>query len=542
MLSLASGTVQPSALLSNARSTIATLIQRPSSVTTSNAFDEFSILDQLIDVSNDVDRSDDGENRKFLNIAQLITASTCIYSRRVDALYKLINSFQSSTPNAIDDNDPDDQDDLSDSSSSRAVQEEAEKQEKVTKPSKSEKKKTTSDRQRSFICSDQTKINFNTTKNFFLDRTSLFDLKIFQKYIPLGNRQFWINDHRPMIFDLLFTRDILESADDHCPLPETQRLAIALNRPASPPLPTRPSIPLLTTFDDDIPLPIGDDDSPDSSWHQSILPARELVVEKRPQTRDRKKKVKSNDLDLNIFRTGLTDQQQALFRCHKMKLPLVKTKMDSSHFFTKTFHRKHFDALIKGECELLRWACSLCSTGKDYFISPLDCSSSIQSLCICPTITIQHYSIRERYTTKVDRSFSRAIRSPPIPLAEVLDQETFMPLSTSSPLSTFIHDVDEDADIRLQTDMEHFLDAAICQSNEEQEHNRTFLTLRSSILIYMNEHQATNTTNVDDLIDSLHDHYSLPLVFSQLLHLCASTQRYHLHSTTAENLFIEKVN
>ncbi|CAF4754123.1 unnamed protein product, partial [Rotaria sp. Silwood2] len=97
MLSLSNSQNEPSALLSNARSTIATLIQRPTTITTSNAFDEFSILDNLIDVSKDVDRFEGGENRKFLNIAQLITASTCIYSRRVDALYKLINTFQTSS-------------------------------------------------------------------------------------------------------------------------------------------------------------------------------------------------------------------------------------------------------------------------------------------------------------------------------------------------------------------------------------------------------------------------------------------------------------
>ncbi|CAF4715298.1 unnamed protein product, partial [Rotaria sp. Silwood2] len=56
MLSLSSSQSEPSALLSNARLTIATLIQRPSTITTSNALDEFSILDHLLDVSNDVAR------------------------------------------------------------------------------------------------------------------------------------------------------------------------------------------------------------------------------------------------------------------------------------------------------------------------------------------------------------------------------------------------------------------------------------------------------------------------------------------------------
>ncbi|CAF4929222.1 unnamed protein product, partial [Rotaria magnacalcarata] len=116
MLSLSSSQLEPSALLSHARLTIESLIQRPSTITTSNAFDEFAILDQLIDVSNDVDRFEDGENRKFLNIAQLITASTCIYSRRVDALYQLINAFHSSSSqNKIHDENISDEDQKSES-------------------------------------------------------------------------------------------------------------------------------------------------------------------------------------------------------------------------------------------------------------------------------------------------------------------------------------------------------------------------------------------------------------------------------------------
>ena len=89
--------------------------------------------------------------------------------------------------------------------------------------------------------------------------------------------------------------------------------------------------------------------------------------------------------------------------------------------------------------------------------------------------------------------------------------------------------------------MEQFLDAAVGHANEEQEHHQVFLTLRSSIQSYMSEHDAVQTIPVDDLVQSLPRDYSLPLVFSQLLHLCASTQRYSLHSTTHENLFIEKL-
>jgi hypothetical protein len=143
---------------------------------------------------------------------------------------------------------------------------------------------------------------------------------------------------------------------------------------------------------------------------------------------------------------------------------------------------------------------------------------------------------------KIDRPFSRTIRSPPIPITDVLDENALVPLS---PIPSLIHeindDIQEDFDIRLQTDMEQMLDAAIYHSNGEQEHNKIFLELRSSIVSYMNKHDSVKTTNADDLIESLHDNYSLPLVFSQLLHLCASTQRYCLHSTSNDNLFIEKI-
>jgi hypothetical protein len=94
-------------------------------------------------------------------------------------------------------------------------------------------------------------------------------------------------------------------------------------------------------------------------------------------------------------------------------------------------------------------------------------------------------------------------------------------------------DIQEDVDIRLQTD--------IYQSNEEQQHNKVFLQLRSSIMSYMTKYNSIKTIHVDDILESLDNNYSLPLVFSQLLHLCASTQTYHLHSTSNDNLFIEKM-
>lgn len=143
---------------------------------------------------------------------------------------------------------------------------------------------------------------------------------------------------------------------------------------------------------------------------------------------------------------------------------------------------------------------------------------------------------------KIDRPFSRAIRSPPIPITDVLDENALVPLS---PIPSLIHemndDIQEDFDIRLQTDMEQILDAAILNSHEEQEHNQIFLQLRSSIQTYMTEHESIKQTNLDDLLEILDNQYSLPLVFSQLLHLCASTQRYSLHSTSNDKLFIEKM-
>jgi hypothetical protein len=315
---------EPSALLSDARLTIATLIQRPSTVTTSNAFDEFAILDHLIDVSNDVDRFEGGESRKFLNIAQLITASTCIYSRRVDALYKLINTFQSSSSSQTQNEQCEE---------ILSSTEEGKDDEEENQPKKiiQEKKKKIKENNRSFICNDLTKINLNPTKNFFLDRTSLFDLKLFQKYVPLENKQFWLNDNCPMIFNLLFKENsLLEIKQEY---QEPERLIDALNQ--SPPDISRPIF-----NDNDIPLPILDD--------QELLCNNEsIVIEKKKLVRNRTKKIK-HDLDLNIFRIGLTDDQQALFRFQKIKPLSNKIKSEPTQFFIKTFNRKHFNALIKG--------------------------------------------------------------------------------------------------------------------------------------------------------------------------------------------------
>jgi hypothetical protein len=319
---------EPSALLSNARITIATLIQRPSTITTSNAFDEFSILDHLIDVSNDVDRFEDGESRKFLNIAQLITASTCIYSHRVDALYKLINTFQSSSSSSSQSKTKENE------QSEENFTPEEEEEESQPKKILQEKKKKIKENNRSFICNDLTKINLNPSKNFFLDRTSLYDLKLFQKYVPLENKQFWLNDNRPMIFNLLFDENQLFEINEDYQQPE--RLIDALNK-SSP----EKEIPIFN--DNDIPLPIYDDgDDQESSWNNESI-----IIEKKKSIRNRTKKIKQ-DLDLNIFRNGLTNNQQALFRFQKFKPLLNKNKIQQTQFFIKKFNRKNFDALIKG--------------------------------------------------------------------------------------------------------------------------------------------------------------------------------------------------
>ncbi|CAF0794238.1 unnamed protein product [Rotaria sordida] len=508
MLSLSSSQSEPSALLSNARLTIATLIQRPSTITTSNAFDEFSILDHLIDVSNDVDRFEDGESRKFLNIAQLITASTCIYSRRVDALYKLINTFQSSSSDNKHDESISNENQQSESI---IIHKQEENQTK--KIIQEKKKKPKEENRRSFICNDLTKINLNSSKNFFLDRTSLFDLKLFQKNVPIGNKQFWINDNRPMIFDLLFHNQLIETNEIYLQQ-ESEQLIDVVNK-------LSPVIHRSTLNDNDIPLPISIYDDQESSWNNENIIEHEKFIEKKKIiiNKNRRKKLKQ-DIDLNIFRNGLTDEQQEHFRFHKMKPLTNKIKIEQTQFFIKKLNRNHFDKLIK------------------------DCPSSIVSIFIYPTITIHHLTVRERYSTKIDQSFSRTIRSPSIPITDVLNENVLISSLSppTSPLFThdFNEDIQEDVDIRLQTDMEHILDAATYHSNEEQENNKIFLELRSLIMSYMNEHDSVKTINLDDLLETLHDNYSLPLVFSQLLHLCATTQRYYLHSTSNDNLFIQK--
>ncbi|CAF0737206.1 unnamed protein product [Adineta steineri] len=282
MLSISNSQSEPSALLSNARLTIATLIQRPSTVTASNAFDEFSILDHLIDVSNDVDRFEDGENRKFVNIAQLITASTCIYSHRVDALYKLINSFQTSSSSVTSPDKHDDSFTEDNEQSESTIIHQQEKNE--LKKSCQEKKKKLKDNNHSFICNDLNKITLNSSKNFFIDRTSLFDLKLFQQYVPIGNKQFWINDNQPMIFDLLFDHQIFdiktedEERQNHChPQQEPERLIDALNRLS--PIQHIPTFD--TNDDDDIPLPISAYDDQESSWNNENTVNHTQFIEKK---------------------------------------------------------------------------------------------------------------------------------------------------------------------------------------------------------------------------------------------------------------------
>ncbi|UJR31774.1 hypothetical protein I4U23_019252 [Adineta vaga] len=509
MLSLCSSQNEPSELLSNARLTIATLIQRPSSVTTSNAFEEFSILDHLIDVSNDVERFEDGESRKFLNIAQLITASTCIYSHRVDALYKLINTFQSSpaSQNQLEDTLSEDEE-----HSEQVILSEQDKS--PTEKSRQEKKRKSKEQNRTFICTDLNKINLNPTKSFFLDRTSIFDLKLFQNYVPIGNKQFWITDNQPMIFDLLFDHELLEIKNEpndiyHHEDQQPERLVDALN-----------NLPIIDI--NDIPLPISADDENnddlESSWHNENLVVDQIIQNKRKLNRNRTKKIKY-DIDLNIFRHGLNNEQQALFRCQKMKSITNKIKIEQEQFFIKKFNRKHFDGLIK------------------------DMPPTIISIFIYPTITIHQLTIREQYSLKTKQSLCRTIRSPPIPITDVLDDNALVPLSPLPSFTSEMNDDDEiqeDFDIRLQTDMEQFFDAAIYQSNEEQEHNKIFLELRSTIVSYMNKHHDIKSINSYDLIETLDVKYSLPLIFGQLLHLCGSTQRYQLHSTADDNLFIEK--
>lgn len=488
---------EPSALLSNARSTIATLIQRPSSITTSNAFDEFSILDHLIDVSNDVDRFEDGENRKFVNIAQVITASTCIYSRRVDALYKLINTFQSSSTSPG----------KSDESESSPILERSNEKVKKEEDVPLKKKKLQHQQQQSFICQDTNKINLNPTKTFFLDRTAHFDFQLFRNYVPIGNKQFWINDHRPMIFELLFNDQIL---DNHQPNSPIERIINDID-PSSPEK-VQAIIP-----DDDLPLPFPILDAPEPpSWHDETIIEQNPIIEKKKLTRsNRRKKTNDNDVDLNLFRHGLTDQQQALFHSQKFKSSTnKKNTTEPKTFFQKTFHRKHFEQLITNSIN----------------------SKTFETIFIYPFIINHYLSIRERYSIKIDRI--PTIHSSPQTTTAFEDNLIF----SYSPTYLPSDDVQEDMDIRLQTDMEQMLDAALTNSQEEHEQNEIFLQLRSSISDYMFERQSVVETNVDDLVEILlPNQYSLPLIFSQLLHLCASTQRYYLHSTDNDDLILEKI-
>ena len=149
-----------------------------------------------------------------------------------------------------------------------------------------------------------------------------------------------------MLFrSLLFADQALRLEDDHPDeAPETERLIDALNRqsPRAQPLPTCDDV--------DIPLPISmGDDEHESSWHQASIDHRDRAVAKKTAVSHRKKKVQ-NQLDLNVFRQGLTDQQQALFHCQKTKPLSSKVKHEQQgQFFVRPFNRKQFDVLIKGE-------------------------------------------------------------------------------------------------------------------------------------------------------------------------------------------------
>jgi hypothetical protein len=137
-----------------------------------------------------------------------------------------------------------------------------------------------------------------------------------------------------MIFNLLFDENQLFEINEDYQQPE--RLIDALNK-SSP----EKEIPIFN--DNDIPLPIYDDgDDQESSWNNESI-----IIEKKKSIRNRTKKIKQ-DLDLNIFRNGLTNNQQALFRFQKFKPLLNKNKIQQTQFFIKKFNRKNFDALIKG--------------------------------------------------------------------------------------------------------------------------------------------------------------------------------------------------
>ena len=323
MLSLANDSNEPSALLSDARLTIATLIQRPSTITTSNAFDEFAVLDRLIDVSNDVDRSEDGESRKFLNIAQLISASTCIYSRRVDALYKLINTFQSTSEHQRDESISN----KNSQSESVLISKQEEQQ------SKTHIKKQRKQTHRSFICNDLTKINLTSSKQFFLDRTSLLDLKLFQKHVPIGNRSFWTNDTRPVIFDLLFNDQSIEIKQEY-QQQESEQLIDTFDK-------LSPILHESTSNNNDILVSVPTYDDQDLSWND------EKLYERKKANKNRRRKVK-HGIGLNIFRNGPTDEQQEYFRLHKMKSLSNRVKTEQTHFFIKKLNQLHFNRLIKG--------------------------------------------------------------------------------------------------------------------------------------------------------------------------------------------------
>jgi hypothetical protein len=138
---------------------------------------------------------------------------------------------------------------------------------------------------------------------------------------------------------------------------------------------------------------------------------------------------------------------------------------------------------------------------------------SIWSLFIYPTMNIDHCNIRERYSTNIDLWLFDRIRSKNI---DLIDNRQFLAMVSSS----MVHDYADEFEIRLRTDINHYLGAAYVLLYDEQERIRHFSKLRASIMNYMNNHQSKVTINIDDLLGSFLEQYLLPFVFSQLPHIC----------------------
>ncbi|CAF0788044.1 unnamed protein product [Didymodactylos carnosus] len=229
LLSKQKSPLQSSLLLSSAYETVAQLIQRPNFVTTKNAFDNFSILDSLIEVVDDPVLNGDSNERKFIDVAQFLSASSHVYSCRVDALYKQAHLFMQgilTTASKEEDgescNDEEEKEEqyqtTKDENSGTLDQNNninPEKESEAEKDNIQLKRVSKKSRLRqSQLCDDISKITLRDCQPSLITNHRLITIQqhLFQQYVghtistseDIYCRQYWKTDSLPLFIELMF--------------------------------------------------------------------------------------------------------------------------------------------------------------------------------------------------------------------------------------------------------------------------------------------------------------------------------------------------